>query len=270
MIVRDMDRGTEKLFLGVLQLKAVLGIDRLSKRRPDKTGQYLFRDISARVEAGRRIAILGASGQGKSTLMRLLARLDLPDEGSITLHGTPPQGWKPNEWRKRVCYVAQQPVMLPGTVEYNLRAVSELHGEPFDRDSAERCMAAVGLGTIDWRKPAAELSGGEKQRTALVRSLLLAPEVLLLDEVTASLDPASKRAVEQCLNEWAALRGAALLWITHDLEQAKHISDTVWFMDEGRLLENGRTSEFFRNPVTERARGYIRSADASKGEDGDV
>lgn len=235
-------------------MNAVLSIEHLSKRRPDKPGDYLFRDITANIEAGQRIAILGASGQGKSTLLRLLARLDAPDEGSIRLHGAPAQEWKPHEWRKRVCYVAQQPFMLPGTVEHNLRAVNELHGGPFDGELAEQCMAAVGLGALDWRKPSSELSGGEKQRIALVRSVLLVPEVLLLDEVTASLDPASKRAVELWLTEWARKRDIALMWVTHDMEQAKQISDSVWYMDEGRLLENGRTADFFRNPAMERAR----------------
>ncbi|TMV50652.1 ATP-binding cassette domain-containing protein [Paenibacillus mesophilus] len=250
-------------------MNAVLSIERLSKRRADKPGDYLFRDMTANIEAGRRIAILGASGQGKSTLLRLLARLDAPDEGSIRLHGTAAPEWKPHEWRKKVCYVAQQPVMLPGTVEHNLRAVSELHGGPFDREQAEQCMAAVGLGALDWRKPSSELSGGEKQRTALVRSALLVPEALLLDEVTASLDPASKRAVELWLIDWASKRNTALVWVTHDMEQAKQISDSVWFMDEGRLLENGRTADFFRNPATERARLFIQSAQ-SGGEVGHV
>lgn len=247
-------------------MNELLSIDRLSKFRPDRPGEYLFRGITETIAPRQRIAIIGASGQGKSTLLRLLARLEAPDEGSIRLAGRDAGEWKPAEWRKRISYVAQHPVMLPGTVEQNLKAVSELHAKPFDRSLAEQCMNAVGLGGIDWRKPASELSGGEKQRTALVRSLLLEPDALLLDEVTASLDPASKRAVEQWIGDWSERRGTALLWVTHDLEQARHSSDSVWYMDENRLLETGRTPDFFRAPQTEKARRFIESPFPGGGE----
>ncbi|MEF3302815.1 ABC transporter ATP-binding protein [Paenibacillus sp. GYB003] len=246
-------------------MDALLRMERLSKLRPDRPGDYLFRDITTDIAPGQRIAVLGASGQGKSTLLRILARLDAPSEGTIRLAGRDAGEWKPADWRKRVCYVAQQPVMLPGTVEQNLRTVSELHARPFDAGLARRCMNAVGLEALDLKKPAAELSGGEKQRTALVRSLLLEPDALLLDEATAALDPASKRAVEQWIGEWSSHRGTAVLWVTHDLEQARLISDTVWYMDENRLLETGRTADFFRGPATEQARRFIESPQAGKG-----
>ncbi|RKN82261.1 ATP-binding cassette domain-containing protein [Paenibacillus ginsengarvi] len=228
----------------------------------DRPGEYLFREITAQVEPGQRIAILGTSGQGKSTLLRILARLDTQSEGAIRLAGREARDWKPAEWRRRIGYVAQQPVMLPGTVEMNLKAASDLHGKPFNRDLAERCMDAAGLGGLDWRKLAGELSGGEKQRTALVRSMLLEPEAMLLDEVTSALDPASKRAVERLLGEWSEQRGTALLWVTHDLEQARLGCDTVWFMADNRLLEAGPAPAFFRAPATEKAREFVRSLHA--------
>ncbi|PYI53048.1 ABC transporter ATP-binding protein [Paenibacillus flagellatus] len=246
-------------------MNELLTLEGVSKRRPDHTSDYLFRHVTATVNSGERIAVVGASGQGKSTLLRLLARLDVPDEGAIKLRGKPVGDWKPPEWRRRVVYVAQQPVMLPGTVEANLRTASELHGTPFDRTLAERCMTAVGLEAIDWRKAASELSGGEKQRTALVRCLLALPDALLLDETTASLDPASKRAVEELLLEWTRERGTAYLWVTHDWEQARNVSDSVWFMDEGTLCGAAETDTFFREPPNERARSFIRSAHGEGG-----
>lgn len=210
-----------------------LSIDQLSKRRHEAPDRYLFQGITAEVHRGQRVALLGVSGQGKTTLLRIIARLDAMDEGGLSLHGQPADNWKPQEWRAKVSYVAQQAVMLTGSVEDNLRTVSRLHGTPFDRELARTCMEALGLGALAWSKPASELSGGEKQRTALVRTLLARPDVLLLDEVTASLDPGSKRAVEQWLNAWSEREGTACVWITHDLEQAKQVSDRVWFMADG-------------------------------------
>ncbi|SEF84258.1 ATP-binding cassette domain-containing protein [Paenibacillus sp. UNC499MF] len=233
----------------------------LSKKRHDRPSDYLFRNISAEVGEGERIAVIGTSGQGKTTLLRILARLDCPDEGELRLHGKSADEWKPQEWRKKICYVAQQPVMLPGSVEENLQTVSRLHGTTFERELAKRYMAALGLDELDWSKQGGDLSGGEKQRTALVRAMLLQPEVMLLDEVTASLDPGSKRAAERLLTDWSRSAGTSLVWITHDLEQAAQISDAVWFMDEGRLMESAQTGEFFREPSTEQARRFISRPD---------
>ncbi|MEK8126488.1 ATP-binding cassette domain-containing protein [Paenibacillus filicis] len=246
-------------------MTVLLSIQQIAKRRFDAPDRYLFEQVTAEVTGGQRIAVLGVSGQGKSTLLRILARLDVPDEGKLLLQGTDSATWKPEEWRSRVSYVAQQAIMLPGSVEDNLRTVSLLHGRPFDRPLAEQCMAALGLGDMDWKKPAAELSGGEKQRTALIRSLLLRPQALLLDEVTASLDPGSKLAVERELNAWARREGTACLWITHDLEQARQVSDTVWFMSGGRLLEQADTQSFFHDPQTEAARQFLPEPSAGRG-----
>ncbi|EGL19483.1 MULTISPECIES: ATP-binding cassette domain-containing protein [unclassified Paenibacillus] len=236
----------------------------ISKKRHDRPSDYLFRDISGEVGEGERVAVIGTSGQGKTTLLRILARLDRPDEGELQLHGKNSDGWKPQEWRKKICYVAQQPVMLPGSVEENLQTVSRLHGTPFDRALAERYMAALGLEGLDWAKQGGDLSGGEKQRTALVRAMLLQPDVMLLDEVTASLDPGSKRAAERLLVDWSQSGGTSLVWITHDLEQAAQTSDFVWFMDEGRLMESARTGEFFGGPSTEQARRFISRLDRER------
>ncbi|MOA37332.1 L-cystine import ATP-binding protein TcyN [compost metagenome] len=116
----------------------------------------------------------------------------------------------------------------------------------------------LGLEYLDLTKNAADLSGGEKQRISLIRSLLLHPEVLLLDEVTASLDRGSKQRVEELLLEWHVQEGTTMIWVTHDLEQAKHISRTIWFMGEGTLLESCPTDVFFTHPSTETARCFIQ------------
>lgn len=240
-------------------MTALLAMEGLKKQRPDEPDRALFSDMTAALAAGDRVALLGGSGQGKSTLLRIFALLEAADGGTLLLEGKEPRAYaEPREWRRQVCYVAQQPVMLPGSVEDNLRAASGLHGTPFDEALARRLAEAVGLAGIGWQRSAADLSGGEKQRIALVRALLLKPRLLLLDEVTASLDPGSKDAVEALLDAWSAEEGAACLWVTHDLEQAARNCRTVWFMAEGKLLEVAEAEAFFRGPSTEQGRRFVR------------
>ncbi|MBB3108620.1 putative ABC transport system ATP-binding protein [Paenibacillus phyllosphaerae] len=246
-------------------MTALFTLERLTKYLPEQPEQPLFSGITAQITAGERITLLGASGQGKSTLMRIMSLLETSDSGSIALDGKPSSAWQAKDWRKQVCYVAQQAVMLPGSVEANLRTVSNLHSIPFEKELAAQLMEAVGLSRIDWTRPAGDLSGGEKQRVALVRALLLHPRLLLLDEVTASLDPGSKQEVERLLLSWSEREHTAYLWVTHDLAQAAEVSDTVWFMAEGRLLETSGTADFFSEPSTDQARSFIHRESAQGG-----
>ncbi|GAB6930524.1 phosphate ABC transporter ATP-binding protein [Paenibacillus sp. JCM 10914] len=219
---------------------------------------YLFEQISAEVLQPQCIALIGASGQGKSTLLRTLALLESPDEGDILYKGTSFRSQDIRWWRQQVCYVPQQAIMLPGSVEDNLRTVSRLHGEPYEEELATRLLEDAMFDGLDMTKQAKDLSGGEKQRIALIRSLMLRPKVLLLDEVTASLDSVSARAVEQMLLQWHIHEGTTLIWITHDLEQASRTSNRIWFMSGGTLLEDRLTADFFNQPATEAGRQFVR------------
>ncbi|MBW7477133.1 ATP-binding cassette domain-containing protein [Paenibacillus oenotherae] len=246
---------------------SILKFDHLSKRlQGSSENQPLFSNVSAVIDEPERIALLAPSGQGKSTLLRILSLLDCADEGDILLNNVSFREWQPLHWRMKAMYVAQQAVMLPGSVEDNLRIASRLHRTVFDNDYARKLMADVGLHELDWCKPSADLSGGEKQRVALVRSLLLYPDLLLLDEITASLDPHSKVAVEVMLAELHEKQGTTYIWVTHDLEQARSVSNRVWFMGEGTLLEDAPTGEFFRSPQSEAARRFLSLADREEGE----
>ncbi|MBB6672942.1 ABC transporter ATP-binding protein [Cohnella nanjingensis] len=242
----------------------VLEITGLAKRSRQEGNEasssgLLFSEVTATIKEPERIALLGVSGQGKSTLLRILAKLDTADNGSIALYGTASDGADPRRWRMRMGYVAQLPVMLPGSVEFNLRTVSRLHGTEYDRKLAERLMGELGLENLALSKPATELSGGEKQRLSLARSLMLRPDVLLLDEITASLDRGSKERVERLLLRWHQEEGTAMIWVTHDLEQARQTCGRVWFMGEGTLLEDTPADAFFRAPATELASAYLRT-----------
>lgn len=236
----------------------LLELEQLKKSHADSSEALLFNHVSAALARHDRVALLGTSGQGKSTLLRILSLLDVADEGDIRLEGVSSKQIEPIEWRKNVCYVAQQAIMLPGSVEDNLRTVHRLHQIPYDIPLVNKLLSQVGLDTIDLGKNAADLSGGEKQRIALIRSLLLRPKILLLDEITASLDQSNAKRVEDMLQEWHRQEGTSMIWVTHQLEQAARISDYVWFMGNNTLLERTSTGHFFEQPKTELARQYLQ------------
>ncbi|OBZ13713.1 ATP-binding cassette domain-containing protein [Bacillus sp. FJAT-26390] len=240
-------------------MNPVLELQDVNKNRHDAEGVPLFSRVSAQIIEPSIVALLGVSGQGKSTLLRMIASLDKVDEGKILLHNVSQREMDPRQWRMKVCYVAQQSVMLQGSIEQNLRTVSQLHRIPYEDKLVQHLLPRLGLEHLELSKNADRLSGGEKQRVSLLRSLLLHPSVLLLDEITASLDRGSKEKVEQVLQEWCHQEGTTIIMVTHDFEQARQMSKTVWFMGEGTLLENSETAAFFENPSTELARSYIQS-----------
>lgn len=245
----------------------ILHIRGLSKHIEEEQGEkrILFREVSAQIDASSRVALMGASGQGKSTLLRIIGMLDKPDSGTIHFRGQSQQAILPSVWRRKIGFVAQHAVMLEGTVESNLKTASLLHKEKFETALSRELMEKVGLGQMDWNKRAADLSGGEKQRVALVRSLLLKPELFLLDEITASLDTHSKHAVEQLMLEWHNEYGTPMIWVTHDLDQARMNSNLVWYMAEHTLLESTPTDQFFVRPATAQARSFLELPEEMEG-----
>ncbi|RJX41685.1 ATP-binding cassette domain-containing protein [Paenibacillus pinisoli] len=240
-------------------LNALLEIRGLSKRIPsarESSGErVLLHKIDAVIREPESIAIMGGSGQGKSTLLRILACLDSADEGDMYVRGASCSSMEPAKWRSQVCYVAQHAVMLPGSVEDNLRTVSRLHGTVYEQPLAERLMKQSGLDHIPMKGPAGDLSGGEKQRLALIRSLMLRPAVLLLDEVTASLDAISGRLVEDILLEWHREEGAALVWVTHHADQASRAASRIWTLKDGTLTDSELSCE---SGISDETAGSVR------------
>ncbi|MNB87949.1 putative ABC transporter ATP-binding protein YbbL [compost metagenome] len=246
-------------------MNPIFELRNVSKSIRDQEGQpskRLFSNITVEITRPERIALIGASGQGKSTLLRLMALLDAPDDGELRLDGKASRETDPRQWRMEAAYVAQQAVMLPGSIEDNLRTVSVLHGTPYNQELAARLMEQLGLEYLDPGKQASDCSGGEKQRISLIRTMLLQPRILLLDEITASLDVNSARRVEELLTGWHSEEGGSYIWVTHDLEQAQRISDKVWVMSGGGLHEYSGES-FFSVPIDMLAKQYIQPAEGS-------
>jgi putative ABC transport system ATP-binding protein len=174
-------------------------------------------------------ALLGPSGSGKSTLLRLLNRLADPDEGTVRFHSTDVRDLDPLELRRRVGLVPQVPAPVPGSVADNVQFGPRLEGREVD---PERPVRLAGLDASFLDRDASRLSVGEQQRVMLARALALEPEVLLLDEPTASLDEGAKAAVEEALR---GLNGVSLVLVTHDAQQAERLSERTIRLEEGRI-----------------------------------
>lgn len=208
-------------------------------------GTSIVAGIDLKVSAGRT-AVLGPNGAGKSTLLRLMHGLLRPSAGAIV-------------WPQALsqAMVFQRPVMLRASVLANIEYGLSIAGVAASarRSRAHVALERVGLSQIAARQ-ARKLSGGEQQRVALARAWALEPEVLFLDEPTASLDPASSREVERIIHEIAA-SGTRIVMTTHNLGQAKRIAEEVIFLAGGRCVEQAPAAEFFRLPRTAPAREFL-------------
>ena len=200
--------------------------------------------------AGRGITVvMGPNGAGKSLLLRLMHNLLPASAGEIRWGGVPVS----ETTRRRQAMVFQTPVVLRRSVAANLDFVLRARGR--DRRHRDTLLESVGLvGRAG--QPARLLSGGEQQRLALARALATEPDVLFLDEPTASLDPAATAAIERIVRSVGAT-GTAIVFVTHDIGQARRLADDVVFLHGGRLGEHTPAARFFADPTSHAARDYL-------------
>ena len=212
-----------------------------------------LRGVDLALAEGRRTVLLGPNGAGKSVLLRVLHGLLAPDRGTVLWRGRAMDAAA----RSAQAMVFQRPVMLRRSARANLRFALAAAGVP-RRERAERADAALeraGLAHLAAR-PARALSGGEQQRLALARALLTEPDLLLLDEPTASLDPAATAAVEAMVRE-ASLAGVTVLLVTHDRGQARRLGEDAIFLDNGRVAESGPARSVLEAPRSPAARAWV-------------
>ena len=243
--------------------KEVLRVEHLNKFYGDWQALH---DISFTLYQGEVLTLLGPSGSGKSTLIRCLNGLEGFKSGSLYFKGqkieTDAKNWQ--ALRQKIGMVFQSYDLFPNfTVLENILLAPvkvQKRAEDEVKKEALQLLKRVGLEKYVDSYPR-ELSGGQKQRIAIVRALAMHPEVMLFDEVTASLDPEMVRGVLQIMTDLSRVDHMTMIIVTHEMNFARQIADQVLFLEEGKILENTPGKEFFEHPQTDRARDFLTSMD---------
>jgi putative ABC transport system ATP-binding protein len=205
-------------------------------------GKTIVDDVSFELPERDVLAIVGPSGSGKSSLLRLLNRLDEPIRGTVYVEGTDYRNISPRELRRKLGMVTQRPFLFPGTVEENLRFGPRQRGETLSQEAIEDLLSRVGLEGYASRD-VGNLSGGEAQRVSVARTLANSPLVLLLDEPTSALDEASKLGVEELLQAIMRDQKLSCILVTHDMAQAARLAHRALLIHSGRIVRAGTTDE---------------------------
>lgn len=219
--------------------------------------------ISLSVSKGEVVVLIGPSGCGKSTLLRCLNGLEPIQGGTVTLHGEPVIHGDKSLYRirQKIGMVFQSYDLFPHLTVLKNITLSPIKVQKRDKAEVEakarELLERVGLSDKADSYPS-ELSGGQKQRVAICRSLIMDPEIMLLDEITAALDPEMVHEVLNVVLDLAK-NGTTMMIVTHEMAFAEAVADRVIFMDGGVIVEEGAPSEFFRNPKTERARRFLKT-----------
>jgi putative ABC transport system ATP-binding protein len=217
----------------------ILRTEHLGRTVKDK---ILIEDATFEVQTGEVFAIVGPSGSGKSSLLRLLNRLDEPTSGTVYVEGTDYHQIAPRDLRRKLGMVNQRPFLFPGTVEQNLQFGPQQRGESLSPESIEQLLAPVGLKGYASRN-VANLSGGEAQRVSVARTLANSPLVLLLDEPTSALDQTSKLEVESAIQNVIRNQRMTCVLVTHDTAQAVRLAGQALLLESGRIVRSGPIHE---------------------------
>jgi tungstate transport system ATP-binding protein len=211
------------------------------------------------IRRGEIFALVGPSGAGKSTLLRLLNFLEPPTTGCVQFLDAKfnPSRPMPLKLSRRVTTVFQRPLLLNRSVSANVSYGLRLRGQRNSAHRVETALDQVGLNAMA-RQPARTLSGGEAQRVALARAMVLQPDVLLLDEPTANLDPYNVGLIEDIAGRLNRERGTTLILVTHNVFQAKRLAHRVALLLEGQIVEITGVDTFFESPRDPRTAAFVR------------
>jgi spermidine/putrescine transport system ATP-binding protein len=226
-------------------MSAILELRKISKIFPTHPA---VKQVSLELARGEFFSLLGPSGCGKTTTLRMVAGFEAPSEGEVWLNGSRIDHLPP--YRRNVNTVFQSYALFPhltvqGNVEFGLRR----KGESDIATRVTKVLEQVQMTGKESRKPS-ELSGGERQRVALARSLVLAPDVLLLDEPLSALDPLLRKQVRSELKDLQRRSGVTFLFVTHDQEEALSMSDRIAVMNQGEVEQCGSPQELYQHPRT--------------------
>jgi tungstate transport system ATP-binding protein len=236
---------------------AALTVDGVSHHRQ---GHLVLDWVSHAFAAGLVHAIIGPNGAGKTSLLRLLGLLEKPAQGRILFRDQDTTLIWPQclDLRRRLGFLHQNSLLFQGTVFDNLAVGLKYRRVPRRqrRHLVEEVLTALNLTSLACRQ-AAQLSGGEAQKVALARIMVFNPEVLLLDEPTANLDPHNASEFERIIVDIHGQQGKTIILVTHDLGQTERLAQQILFLHRGRLLESGPASQFLQHPQNETTRLFL-------------
>ena len=221
---------------------------RFSKVGYRLNGREVLRDLSFEVQKGQTLVLLGRSGSGKTTALKMVNALLTPTSGEVSVEGRATRDWNPIELRRRIGYVIQETGLFPHfTVAANVGIVPRLNGWPEERIAArvDELLARVGLPHKEFgQRYPRELSGGQRQRVGVARALAADPPILLFDEPFGALDPVTRHEVRREYTALARDLGKTTLFVTHDVREALELGDRIGLLVSGRLEELLPASEF--------------------------
>lgn len=218
--------------------------------------EYVLQGINLQIDQGEFVTLLGASGCGKTTTLRIIAGLEQPDSGSVWLEGKDVTNLEPNQ--RDVNTVFQNYALFPhmnvaDNIGYGLKIRKVPKADI--KKKVKEMLELVQLEGFEKRKPA-ELSGGQKQRVAIARALCINPEVMLFDEPSSALDPEMVVEVLDVMKELAH-QGMTMVIVTHEMGFAKEVATRMVFLEDGKIVEEGNTKEFFEHPKSARAQDFL-------------
>lgn len=216
----------------------------------------ILKNITGSFPEGEITTIVGPSGSGKTTVFRLCNGLKSPTSGQISIYGKPIESFHPVELRRTVGTALQKAPMISGTVKENLELPFTLQGKSLQEEVMHELLEDVGLDKDFLHRESKDLSGGQRQKLSIARTLVNQPKILLLDEITSSLDRVSQQDIEELIVEINRKYEVTIIWITHNLKQALEIGSYTWVLMDGELVESG-TSELLNNPKSDKVKQFL-------------
>jgi osmoprotectant transport system ATP-binding protein len=225
-------------------------------------GRMVLSDVSLTVPKGATHALIGSSGSGKTTLLRITLGLIPFDKGHVKINDQALSSFTPVEWADRIGYVPQDGGLFPHITGYqNVSLIARLRGwtVPKIKERVAELRQLVGLSEELLAKFPHEMSGGQKQRVAIMRAAMMNPEVMLLDEPMAALDPLIRSSLQQELKSIFQRLGKTVLLVTHDLGEAVFLAEKITLLHEGRILQSGTYGELLKTPVDSYVTSFINA-----------
>jgi putative ABC transport system ATP-binding protein len=237
----------------------------LKSVRQVKEGYAVLDGVDLEINRGEITALIGPSGAGKTSLIRLLNRLDDPIDGQVLYQSRPIAEYPVRQLRRQVGFVFQTPVMFPGSVRDNLLEAEKLAVEPGGKtevDLVARVREVMALAELEvslMDRDGESLSVGQKQRVNIARALMTTPEALLMDEPTSALDPETADRLMETVQRLGRDKGVTVIMVTHRLSEARRASDSIVLMESGRIVDAGTTTHIFEQTANKRLREFLES-----------